>query len=294
MQHAPVIRIGDQAYSLNPECNRYQVPLEELGLLRMIDIPPHHHLEVMGVPLPTTAEVACELWLVNGGDAGTDEHLSVFGGAWISVTPDNAERELARLQRAFPSLHRFDARKSPKFEIEDILHRGLKASAFLSLSFEGRGETTVRDAIEPFVEGFRRLTLPDASVFICHASEDKPFARAIAGELRSDGAAIWLDELEIRVGDSIVQKVSEGLQGASHLVIILSRHSVTKPWVAKELSYSLMRQLSDRSISILPVRLDDSPLPALLSDVKYADFRVDFAEGAKALRSAVFGAPSDA
>jgi len=288
MQHAPDIRIGNRTYSLNPECNRYQVPLEELDALRMIDIPPHHHLEVMGVPMPT-GEIECELWLVNAGDEGTDEHLSVYGGAWIPVTPDNAERELARLQRAFPSLHRYDARKSPKFEIEDILHRGLKASAFLSLSFEGRGDTTVRDAIGPFVEGFRRLTMPDARVFVCHASEDKPFARVLAAELRNDGAAIWLDELEIRVGDSIVQKVSEGLQGASHLVIILSRHSVSKPWVAKELSYSLMRQLSDRSISILPVRLDDSQIPALLSDVKYADCRDDFSKGVRELRLAIFG-----
>jgi hypothetical protein len=52
MQHAPDIRIAPRTYSLNPECNRYQVPLGELDALRMSDIPPHHHPEVMGVPMP--------------------------------------------------------------------------------------------------------------------------------------------------------------------------------------------------------------------------------------------------
>jgi hypothetical protein len=293
MQNAPIIRIGGRTFAMNPECNRYQVPLDQLGSLRMIDIPPHHHLEVLDVPLPT-GEIECELWLVNAGDAGTDEQLSVYGGAWIPVTPATAEKALARLRRAFPKFHPYDARKNPQFEIADVMLRGLKSSVFLNLSFEGRGDTLVRSAIAPFLEGFRRLTLPDATIFICHASEDKPAARAIAASLRTHGAAIWLDELEIRVGDSIVQKVSEGLQGASHLVIVLSKHSVAKLWVSKELSYSLMRQLSDRSISILPVRLDDSQHPALLSDVKYADCREDFAVGIEALHAAIFSAPGDA
>lgn len=282
---APVIAIEDRTYSLNPECNRYQVPLEELASLRMIDIPPHHHLEVLGVPVPTD-QTECELWVLNAGDPGEDEHLSVYGGAWIPVTEQNAERELARIQRAFPNL-----RLNPKFEVADMMKRGLKASVFLNLSFEGRGSTKVRDAIEPFVAGFRLLSRPDVQVFICHASEDKPFVRKLSEILRSEGAAIWLDELEIRVGDSIIQKVNEGLQGASHLVVVLSQNSVAKPWVSKELSYSLMRQLHDRSITILPVRLDDSPLPPLLSDIKYADCRSSFEAGVHDLHVALFALP---
>lgn len=290
MLDTPVIHIEGRTYSLNLECNRYQVPLDELGSLRMIDIPSHHHLEVLGVPLPTD-QTECELWLVNAGDPAEDIHLSVYGGAWIPVTPQNTEKTIARLRRAFPNLHLYDAHLNPKFEVEDVLNRGLKASAFLSLSFEGRGDTKIRDAIEPFVAGFRMLSRPDAQVFICHASEDKPFARQLAEGLRSEGAGIWLDELEIRVGDSIIQKVSEGLQGASHLVIVLSKHSVAKPWVSKELSYSLMRQLHDKSIAILPVRLDDSPLPPLLSDIKYADCRNSYEVGFHDLQSALFVRP---
>ncbi|MGB7989042.1 MAG: toll/interleukin-1 receptor domain-containing protein [Candidatus Methylophosphatis roskildensis] len=288
MRDAPAIHIDGRTYLLNPECNRYQVPLDQLGSLRMADIPPHHHLEVLGVQVPA-GEISCELWLVNGGDAGTDQHLSVYGGAWIPVTPDIADRELARLRRAFPNLHPYDGRKNPQFEIADPMDRGLKSSVFLSLSFEGRGETTVREAIAPFVEGFRRLSLPDARVFICHASEDKSVVREIAANLRADGMAIWLDEIEIQVGDSIVQKVSEGLEGASHLIIVLSRNSVAKPWVGRELSYSLMRQLRDRSITILPVRLDDSDPPPLLSDIKYADCRRGLSDGVNALRAAIYG-----
>jgi len=288
MPSSPVIRIQDRVYALNLECNRYQVPLDELGSLRMIDIPPHHHLEVLGVPVPA-GDIECELWLVNGGDAGTDEYLSVYGGAWIPVTTETANRMLLRLRRAFPNLHPFDAKKNPEFEIGDLMNRGLKSSAFLSLSFEGAGQTLVREAIAPFVEGFRRLSYPDAKIFICHASEDKPIARAIASSLKDDGTAIWLDELEIKVGESIIQKINEGLTDASHLVFLLSRNSVSKPWVAKELSYSLMRQLSHRSIAVLPVRLDNAEPPPLLSDVKYADCRQSIEAGLSELKLAIYG-----
>ena len=144
-------------------------------------------------------------------------------------------------------------------------------------------------AIEPFVSAFRRLRAPDARVFLCHASEDKPFVRTLAHFIADHGAEVWLDEHEIKVGDSIVEQISLGIAGASHLVVVLSKHSVAKPWVTKELSSALMRQLGERSISILPIRLDDSVLPILLADIKYADCRSAVDHGFRELLAAILG-----
>ncbi len=109
--------------------------------------------------------------------------------------------------------------------MEDFAKRGLKAHAFLSLNFEGQGETTVRASLEPFISAFRRLSLPDVHVFICHASEDKDVVRMLAEFITEQGASVWLDERDIKVGDSIVAKINEGIGSASHLVVVLSKHS---------------------------------------------------------------------
>jgi hypothetical protein len=286
MPRSDSIRIEDRVYHRNPEVDRFQIDLNDLGELRMADIPAHSHLEVLGIPMPETV-FECEVWVVNGGDDSSDEYLSVYGGASIAVTPDTASHAVARLKRAFPNMHPYDRRRNPEFSVEDFAGRGLRAHAFLSLSFQGQSETTVRAALDPFVSGFRRLCTPDVHVFICHASEDKPVVRMLAQFIASHGAAVWLDEWEIKVGDSIIQKVSEGLENASHLVVVLSIHSSTKPWVTKELSAALMRQLGQRSIAVLPLRLDDSPLPTLLADIKYADCRANIESGFQELLDAV-------
>jgi hypothetical protein len=194
MSRANTIKIDGRIYRRNIEVDRFQVPLTELGSLRMVDIPANSHLEVLGIPMPP-AEFEPEVWLMNDG-----QDLCIYGGASIPVTPDTAMRAAARLGRAFPPIHPYDSRRNPQISVEDFANRGLKAHIFLNLSFQDRGEILVREALEPFISGFRRLSLPDVHVFICHASEDKDFVRTLADFVDHHGASVWLDEREIRVG----------------------------------------------------------------------------------------------
>jgi hypothetical protein len=41
------IIIAGRVYRKNPEVDRYQIHINELGDLRMSDIPPHSHLEIL-------------------------------------------------------------------------------------------------------------------------------------------------------------------------------------------------------------------------------------------------------
>lgn len=110
--------------------------------------------------------------------------------------------------------------------------------------------------------------------------------------LEGHGVEAWLDELRIRVGDSIVAKMNEGISGASHVALLVSKESATRPWVAREFSAALMRQLQEASVRVLPIRLDDSPVPAILADIRYADWRSDEALGFRQVYDAVVGAES--
>jgi len=117
------------------------------------------------------------------------------------------------------------------------------------------------------------------TLFLCHASEDKPFVDKLAKELDKYALYAWYDKREIFVGDSIVQKVNSGLENSDFMIAVLSPRSIKKPWVVREMSSSLMRQLADKGITVLPVLIEECRIPALLADIKYADFTERFEIG---------------
>jgi len=124
-------------------------------------------------------------------------------------------------------------------------------------------------------------------MFICHATEDKLFVEQLVAALDRHALHAWFDKREIFVGDSIVGKINDALSQTRYIVPVLSFRSVVKPWVLRELNSSLMRQLSDEGIRVLPVLLDNCQLPPLLADIKYADFRVSFDQGFAELLRAI-------
>lgn len=123
-------------------------------------------------------------------------------------------------------------------------------------------------------------------IFLSYVSADESFAERLATDLGAYAQSIFYAKWNIKVGDSIIDKINQGLSSHSTLVVILSTASVRSEWVKKELNSSLMRQLKDRAIKILPVLLDDCDIPPLIADIKYADFREDYNRGFTSLLSA--------
>lgn len=119
-------------------------------------------------------------------------------------------------------------------------------------------------------------------VFISHSSIDKPIAIRIKEQLESIGVNTWLDDAEIRVGDSIPDKVAEGLKESEIICILLSQNSVQSFWVKRELNAFLPQYINGNKV-ILPCKLDNSEVPYLISDIKYADFTNSFESGFKDL-----------
>jgi hypothetical protein len=105
-----------------------------------------------------------------------------------------------------------------------------------------------------------------ARVFVSHSSKDKPFVRKLVEELKKRPLNIWLDETELKVGDSIVSKISEGLTETDYLVVVLSKASVSSQWVQEELNAALASQLAGKGV-VLPVLIEDCDVPVLLKDI---------------------------
>ena len=110
------------------------------------------------------------------------------------------------------------------------------------------------------------------SIFLSHSSRDKPLARRIASDLRDSGISVWLDEWEILVGDSITQKIQQGLDQTEFVAVLLTLHSVQSGWVDKEWQSRIGDEAQNRDVVVLPLRADACDIPRLLRDKRYADF----------------------
>ncbi|MDO6513347.1 toll/interleukin-1 receptor domain-containing protein [Neptuniibacter sp. 2_MG-2023] len=126
-----------------------------------------------------------------------------------------------------------------------------------------------------------------ASIFISHSSEDKPFARWVATDLKASGHKPWLDEWEINVGESIPAKISLGVKEADFVIVILSENSINSNWVEREWQNKYWDEVSSGNIHVLPVLYRDCEIPELLKTKKYADFRNSYNDGLEDVLSAI-------
>lgn len=94
----------------------------------------------------------------------------------------------------------------------------------------------------------------DYDVFICHASEDKDdFVRPLAERLRLHHLEVWYDEFSLKIGDSLSQKIDEGLLRSRFGIVVLSANFFKKPWAKRELSGLISREMVEGISLILPV-----------------------------------------
>ncbi len=263
----------------------YEIPHTALGDLRIGQLLPHSSVYVVDLPSPPPDYDEFYLNITHGGDEGEDQYLSIFGS--VHFNPEkHREIKSARLRRAFMPMVERGELPDPFIppSTKDRPNNGVS----FSIDVAGRPDAIILEEIQPLLQFFNRISAPDRKVFICHASEDKPSARTIGLHLRQAGAKVWLDEWEIKVGDSIVEKINDGLSEATHLLLLLSTTSVEKPWVKKEFSSALMRQLSDKSISVLPILIDSCNIPIIFADILYADFRANDAVALAQVSNAIF------
>jgi hypothetical protein len=93
----------------------------------------------------------------------------------------------------------------------------------------------------------------DYDVFISHASEDKDdVVRPLAEALRERGFAVWYDEFELRIGDSLRRKIDTGIARSRFGVVVLSAPFFAKGWPQYELDGLVTMSVSGNQI-LLPL-----------------------------------------
>ena len=89
--------------------------------------------------------------------------------------------------------------------------------------------------------------------FLSHASADKAdFADAFVAKAEARGLRVWYDRFSIEWGDSIRQKIDEGLRSAWFGVVLLSPNFFDRPWTNYELDGIIQKDLSGNG-RLLPI-----------------------------------------
>ncbi len=118
-----------------------------------------------------------------------------------------------------------------------------------------------------------------STVFISYSSKDASEARRLSRELTRQGIRTWIDEYEILPGDSIIQKISDGIRQSDFLVVILSKNSNKSNWVKYEIEQAFSDNKEASSIRIIPVRIDNSPMSENLKDIRFIDLTLNYDAG---------------
>ena len=80
--------------------------------------------------------------------------------------------------------------------------------------------------------------------FISHVSLDKEtVARPLANALAARGQRVWYDELEVTVGDNLVQTIEFGTRASLFGVVIVSKQFFGRRWTEEELSALVRKRL---------------------------------------------------
>lgn len=109
-------------------------------------------------------------------------------------------------------------------------------------------------------------------VFLCHNSEDKPFVRKIARQLRERNLNPWLDEEQLRGGDVLSDVMDEISQDIEAVVVFIGGKDLGG-WQKREIA-GFVHDSVKREIRVIPVLFDSArEVPFFLRGGIWIDFR---------------------
>lgn len=123
-------------------------------------------------------------------------------------------------------------------------------------------------------------------VFISYSRTDGAFVLELARDLRAAGVDLWVDQLDIRTGDTWDQAVENALEECAGLLVVLSPDAVASRSVMDEVSYAL-----EEDKRVIPVIHRECKIPFRLRRVQHTDLTVGYDRGLSGLVRLLRAAP---
>lgn len=111
-------------------------------------------------------------------------------------------------------------------------------------------------------------------LFISYSHKDKDFVRRLVSDLKDIGINVWIDDSELKLGDSVLEKIISALDRVKY-VIAISKNSINSTLVKKELEVAMNQEIDGKRVKVIPLLIYDVELPSFLTGKMYGDFRND-------------------
>ena len=115
----------------------------------------------------------------------------------------------------------------------------------------------------------KRFNMP--SVFISYNHQDRIKANWLAKYLRKSGVSTWLAEADLKIGESLIERIGTAIESTDFVIALLSARSVKSPWVERELVIAMTHEIEGKRVVVLPVKIESCKLPPYLVGKLYAD-----------------------
>jgi hypothetical protein len=120
-------------------------------------------------------------------------------------------------------------------------------------------------------------------IFLSHAGPDTETAKRVAETLGENGLETMLDRDELGQGDSFLSFMEEALSTSDYCLLLWSEVASERKWVQVEWEAALYRSIKEARAFLAIGRLDEHPLPALLSPRLYVQLYPDIEPGISTL-----------
>ncbi|GGU51276.1 TIR domain-containing protein [Lentzea flava] len=108
-------------------------------------------------------------------------------------------------------------------------------------------------------------------VFLSFAGKDRPHAEQLRADLEARNINAYLDENELAPGTNVVGAINDALATSDYYVLLWSANTPQREWVTAEWTAAFNLEMTRRRAFLFIVRLDEEPLPPLLSPRKHID-----------------------
>ena len=111
-------------------------------------------------------------------------------------------------------------------------------------------------------------------IFLSYARDDQDAVKLIHKRLQAEGYSPWMDQFDILPGEDWERAIRAAIKKADFFLIFLSGHSVNRRGVLqKEIRAALdsWTGMLPSDIYLIPVRLNDCPIPDELLSFQWVD-----------------------
>ena len=144
--------------------------------------------------------------------------------------------------------------------LETIEHRG-PSTIGIDTIYKSRGKIPeaflrgcgVPDEFIAYIGSMVGRPIEFYSCFISYSTKDQEFAERLHTDLQAKGVRCWFAPEEMKAGRKLHEQIDEAIRLHDKLLLILSEHSMSSPWVKTEIANAREREKREGKQLLFPI-----------------------------------------